>query len=629
MFLRRALFCMSVVVTLVSVSAPTAMAQSWPDPLKPTTDSKGHPVLGGFLEDEFQKMVFQCTNSRMHVEKPKMFGSTDTKEISAIPSGLATELNLNDSVFVQSDEKITNSFAYVYSDAETKTEQHSDSTSYLPLNYERDPSQLTQVGVSGIDLSNSCSTVFGAAAQVSSGYSLPIASIKAALTSDYNNSTSYRLDLVKGQFVSPVVQMLHGSSVDQTFANLMLWNWYATHPNRAAQANWILQQFRGIALYRVGGNKVNTQTTVNVGGSTALPYVSAEGVAKASFRNTTDLQLQSFKSVTFLRTDGSPDRDFYQLPDPSAIADNVLKSVNVGLHTTASDLTLYDGGARVHYQDATGIPSVMCDRQKWSVPADPTAPISLVSVTPNTRDNGRSVCTFGVEFRPDAASIQSGKTLNYKFVNTFNGNGNPYSLAIPATATYTASSVPRLSYNGSTQYWSQNKKVSPAGTNYYELSWNEQFQIIDNNLLKPDNSAIDVSGLNLTCPSQVAAQPIITATRKAGPSGTQLLDVSLVGQYNDSLQDPATTNSYQQCALQGNVAYSFVSGSTVSKALPTNVIYYPTKQVVTVLNVTLQPATQLTAPTGTPAPVQTGIQPSIAGEPNKAIFNLPVGTQPR
>ena len=51
-----------------------AMAQSWSDPIKASTDGKGHPILGGFLEEEFQKMFFQCTSSRMHVEKTKLIG---------------------------------------------------------------------------------------------------------------------------------------------------------------------------------------------------------------------------------------------------------------------------------------------------------------------------------------------------------------------------------------------------------------------------------------------------------------------------------------------------------------------------------------------------------------------------
>ena len=56
------------------LTVSSAMAQSWSDPSKASTDGKGHPILGGFLEEEFQKMVFQCTSSRMHVEKTKLIG---------------------------------------------------------------------------------------------------------------------------------------------------------------------------------------------------------------------------------------------------------------------------------------------------------------------------------------------------------------------------------------------------------------------------------------------------------------------------------------------------------------------------------------------------------------------------
>lgn len=369
----------------------------------------------------------------------------------------------------------------------------------------------------------------------------------------------------------------------------------------------------------MGGNKVTTQTAVNVAGNVALPYLTAEGVAKATFSNTSDLQLQSYKSVAFLKDDGSPDRQFFQIPSPDVIAQNVSKNVNVAMYSSASDLVLYDNGPKVHFQDVTGIPNIMCDKQKWM--PDPPAQLSLISASTNTRENNRVVCTFGVEFKPDGEAVQSGQILNYKLLNSFESDGKKLSLAIPASAAYTASSVPRLSYTYSSQFWEQH----PKGTGY-DLIWNEQFQIIDNNLLKPDNAALDVRNLTLVCPIPTTAQPIISGTRKGGAGGAQLLEISLEGQYSDSLQEPANTNPYQQCSLQGNVVYSFASGGTVAKALPANVIYYPKKQSVTVLNITLQP----TSPATNPSISSSGqAQQPMATPPNKAVFSLPVGVQPK
>src|ERR1700728_4293202 len=78
-----------------------AQDAAFPTVIQSTDDGHGHPLLGGQLEGEFQKMVTQCTGDKMLVQKKKLVGGSDTQYISAVPASLRTYLDFGTPVFQQ------------------------------------------------------------------------------------------------------------------------------------------------------------------------------------------------------------------------------------------------------------------------------------------------------------------------------------------------------------------------------------------------------------------------------------------------------------------------------------------------------------------------------------------------
>ena len=553
---------------------PFVVAQKLVPPIDERTDAKGNPILGGWLEMRFQQMVQSCTqtNERLTVEK-KGFWGDDVREVSAIPLTVSRELNLQvpQSLLVQSDGNVIREFGYVYTKGETNTDQHNNA-SYLDIDYSHDAAQLTEPGISGVDYFSTCSSSMSAALQASAGYSLPIASVKAGLSSDYDQSNSYALHLVTGTFDSPVLLMYYGKvpsvspSQSKLFADLLFWKWYKDHTDRLSSDNWILQEFKGLALYKTGGFKQQTKFDFNIQGSVTLAAASANGVADAKFENQTQILVSSFQTAAIFDSAGALHRIFFQLPTIAKLMNDIPLEASASVDVASSTLDLVDKAPKVHVQDIAGLPAEFCDPHRWQTQG---AQVSIQAAVEDVKNN-QQVCSFSVAYTPTDDDLTNGVVLKYNFVNTIDAaDGNKYDLKIPAGATLNGSNIPRLQLAGGARFWN----ASNAGIGLANLTWQLVYQLIDNNRIQ-NSSDIDLSSVTLTCSPSVDAQPILTATITAG-APPKKLTIDATAQFQGAAPDP-TNSKYSQCKLGGNVIYTLTGAANpVSKPLPDTVLYYP------------------------------------------------------
>jgi hypothetical protein len=567
--------------SLVVIGPIGSFAQSTTPPITETQDAKGNPILGGWLETRFQQMVQSCTqsNERLKVQKKGRF-SDDVKEVSAIPSVVSRELNLQSpqSILVQADGNVIREFGYVYTKDEIATDERKYA-SYLNIDYSQDAAQLTEPGISGINYSNSCASVMSAALQVNGGYSLPVASVKAGLTADYDQSSSYDLDLVTGMFDSPILLMYYRSvnnvrqSQSKLYADLLFWKWYSEHKDRISTDNWILQEFKGLALYKRGGFKQQTKYEFNVQANVASPFVTANGMADARFDHRTQVTVDSFQTAALFDSSGSLHRIWFKLPEISDLAKTISAEASASLEIDNSKTILIDKSPKVHYEDVTGLPAFFCDAQQWQPDG---AKVSIKSAVQTSNSSG-TACVFAVEYRPTDDDLKSGTVLKYTFVNTIKAASDKlYDVKIPAAqVALTGTDVPRLLFSGGSRLWT----ATSGGVGAATLSWRFVYQFFDDNLVSKA-SDVDLSNITLTCPSGVDAQPVLTPTTSSS-TPSKKLSIDVTAQFQGSPPD-ATTAKYDQCKLGGKVAYT-LSGAAVNpvtKLFPDTVIYYPLHQTV-------------------------------------------------
>jgi len=187
-----------------------------------------------------------------------------------------------------------------------------------------------------------------AALQASAGYSLPIASVKAGLSSDYDQSNSYALHLVTGMFDSPVLLMYYGKaqgmspSQSKLFADLLFWKWYKDHPERIQTENWILKSL-GVLRFTKPEVSSKTQNLSSTPKETLhQPRPQPMAFADAKFQNQTQISVNSFQTAALFDSVGALHRIFFPLPTISKLVNDIPLEATTTVDVASSTLTLVD-----------------------------------------------------------------------------------------------------------------------------------------------------------------------------------------------------------------------------------------------------------------------------------------------
>ena len=480
---RLRLRCLALSGVAFFGAMPTMAQVRSPIPFVRAND--GTAELGGWLEDRLQRMVNTCTGSRL-----VMKGVISTIPVSAIPGIVYDELRISDKprVKISDGASVSYQFGTVYTGLDpllTKV-----STAIDGFDYANVGDRITSPGLNSVTYNNSCASVLNAAVKANGSYSLPVASLQAALQSDYEGSNSYALSLVSGTFASPLMRSLDNADPvigERLYrpleAALIVWNWYQANSDKIGSKNWVLKDFTGAAIYKWSGMKQQVKIGGSVSGSVTVPGFSGSASTSGSINTSLLINAESFEVAMrpLRRENFAP---MISLPDLIAVAKN-YGSFKLG--EGSSTLELYNRDAKKLRYQTVQLPQQFCKLGLWGTDVQN---IELLDVGFN-KENG--ICTFDVQYSP--ASADSDVRLTPSFQRTIVAGGSTYVLKLtPAAVTLSARREPYLKFAGglATPTFLPLGAVPPTS----RLQWTFRYELSDNGLVA-DDSQISFSNVAL------------------------------------------------------------------------------------------------------------------------------------
>ncbi|MDB5580973.1 MAG: hypothetical protein JWR80_6149 [Bradyrhizobium sp.] len=522
----------------------------------------GTQTLGGWLEQRLQDMVKNCTGSSLKMKYWR------TQDVSAIPNILYTDLRISSHPLIQvlDGASVTHRFGTVFTG-----QDHAISTDIAGLDYANTNDMSTEPGLNSVTYNNTCASVLNAAVDANAGYSLPVASIQAALKADYEGSNSYALNLVSGTFLSPIPRSLRHETpiAGETLlpplqTALILWAWYRQNPDKIGQINQIISRFTGQALYHWSGLKQKTKVEGSVSGNVTFPGITFKAQTSASVNNAVSIDAASFEVAMDPAT-----IKYATLPNPDALALMAKESGEFTLGTNSSDTVLFNRDTKIFFEQTKNISLEYCQMNLWQSDS------ALVSLANVAYDSAKAACTFELHYTPTSADADI--LLRPAVQQTIATGSKDYvlKLSTPPIA-LTARKEPYLIFNsglGTPTF----QLVSAGPPTTSNLIWTYRYTLTTTGNQVSDATKINFSQVSLSCPSNqaVQAQPLFTASLQQG-GDNRVMTITLTAQYDGDAPGTGAPLEYAECTLTGNVAF-LLGNAKVERALPTpHSLLYPT-----------------------------------------------------
>lgn len=626
----------SSIILLISLRAH---AQDWAEPyVAPST-------LGAALESRFGLLLSNCgvqipmkKNVGGFLGKPKL-----TDPLSSIPNTLQKNLALSTPVTNPIAHSAGQLFAYVYTPPETLGSPVLDSTRLIAgRNYTQDPVEMLPDGGSSIIYSSSCSSVINAAANASTGWTVPLASAKAALASDYGASTKSQVALTQGEFHSPLAILLGSPAPsDKLFASFLIWLWYTNHPTDVGKPLLYLTSFRGVALYSLSSNQTKLDGSISLSGSVSSPFASVSTSFADTISQQTSTTVTDNYSYVFAPQHPTDQWGlFAPLPTSTDLAGSATL---VSAQKTSTTSILAKGIPHVHTQMIIGIPNEFCSADQWTT--DYAANQGKLTITgaatgiDATSANKLPTCTFTLAFLP-ADTLFTGipqviaLSFSMKLKSTISGN----SLAISASPlALSPSNSPDLHLSNYTPRWQVESQSPVPGTPDFDnhLLWQASYQVVDSG--DPISNANPSASVTMSCPGNIS--PIMNATT-AYDDNSKVVTVSL-----RTIAYAATTNvdaknfaNFVNCTISGSLGFVMANPADGSRQVPKPIgdsitLQFPAAKPQTPppipVSVTPVPATPPPA-TLAPAPVTPGpATPNAATPASASPATAPIHASPQ
>jgi hypothetical protein len=521
-------------------------------------------------------MMFNCLGSPLYAVRHRTFGSDDRMKLASVPAMLKSELidgEHSPIVEMQPEETVARSFAYVYSEVERTRQGMRAISRYVPIDFLEDPKSMTAVGMNGVVHSHSCSSVLSQSTSVEGGYSIPVASFKLALSSEYSSSTNWGIALVRGRFLSPLVSMLEGTNAERLYSRLLLWDWYKRNPEEIGKTNYLLCDFDGFSLYTIGGNKRSTKSTISGSAGATLPWLVASTKGHASYESNSETKIENYKSGVMVLPSG-PQKEFIPLKTPAQLIAEVAV-FRTDLDKETYSQALFPQTTHTHRQLIAGIPENFCNPLCWTAESENVQPVFLQDVK-QVGSGESQKCEFTVVYTPPGTEATS-VTLNYGFVWALDGTNRLKLKASPVPlAPNTSPTLIDAGYNPRFKV----SKADDANGPYTKLSWKLLFNVSDiENLLKP-GMLPDVSGLKLQCANNML--PLSTNPRMLGSNPKQLELAVVYSYYSAEPLETEDLSKSKQCSLVGDMKFTLSGDRTVSRAVPVNNLTFPSVKVTKV-----------------------------------------------
>ncbi len=593
--MRRNIDCKLLVscgmaVGFAGLAAPV-FAETPPSP--PITAPQGSTVyLGPWLEDRLQEMVQSCTPSK----RLKMTKINQNKEfdVSAVTPSMraAFELNVNPlgrRIRPYEGDSMIYYFANVYQGADFDTLKITSAGSdYLDIVDKDAPEFVKASRVDQAVLVQTCATAMSGAIDANAGYSLPIASVKAAFDADYQGSNSYSLNLIKTKFRSPLWEAYTGvrSATQSPFhAAMTLLRWYELHPSRAqATDNKLLIEFEGVGVTQILGAKRNIKVAGSASYSVGIPLIGgSQGGFIGETSWFTSLSAEKYKVAVMEKDGGGLSITPAAMPSLSEALSKAVATASVSLDRleTGEDLTLYNRNPRTLTYVIDRLPPAMCTAA-WRVfqksPATTVAQVRVNTPSIVTGKDGWDSCRVPVTFWPSPTMpLNSSQTLDIGFEYTVIPGANAKSLRLQAeTVSLPALQYPHLLLR-KTQSTPTSEKQTVGQVVSTKLNWKFTYQIMDNNQVA-NETKIDITGLSTSCAPVVTSPQWIEPTRRLqllSDAAGKSLDVNLELQWDGDYAALTPAPDFSTCKLSGDVIFTLTNGQSVTREFPTLQFLYP------------------------------------------------------
>jgi hypothetical protein len=604
------------------VGQSLAYAQDWHDTYNdPST-------LGGALEARFTTLLTNCGAFPLRKNTTTLFGAVrEGPVISSIPKSVQTNFNLQQKISSGVNRSTGQVFAYVYRQSDTLGSLSIDPSRLITdSNYTQDPvSMLLQGGTSTL-YSSSCGSVVNAAASLNAGWSIPVASAKAALSSDYSSNVKSTIAVTQGYFHSPLYALWSSPDATQrVFAGFLFWQWYVNHPNELPVNNFYLTDFQGVSLYGLATTQTSSDINLSASAGVSTPFVSLNSSLQTALNQQTYLSnTDNYTYIFAPQNAANPWGDFAQLPSPTDIAGAAL---NITTQKTTTSSIVSKGQVTDYSQLALGIPKDFCSTTQWDTDyTNQNGPLVIASATSGI-DNSSSepTCTFLMEYTPADGLFSPGATpqvisQNYH-LRLKHAIGGVSLLIAAAPVAFSTSISPILSASSdNSPRWKVNSENVVASTTEhdYSLGWTIKYQINDSG--DPVAGVDQNVQMTMACPAvQGITIPIPSKSIQFDATG-KTVTISLT---SNIFNAPATINaddvsSFVTCTISGVLNFQMVNPSGGGRVIPKGVgegisLQFPAPKPQPITPVTqpsVIPASQSTAPPASSPPVAAAAQPS-------------------
>jgi hypothetical protein len=399
--------------------------------------------LGLVLEEHFSNMMIKCGINRFEGELRSVL-----VPLSNIPLLVQQELELSRPVQTLNAQgslgvSLRQAFSLM-SSSESTTPLPTESAAYFDFAGKELPDSLDSKSFGGLMFLSDCANLVSAAIQANSGFQVPPAQIKAALTSTYSITGSSKAGMLYGTFNSPYTRVLSEPvKPSRLFVLMNLWKWYAAQPVSAnLSKRYMMQSINGVFLFRFLDQRLTIEQKFDFSGSVSTPAITSTLSTAAKGNSGNRIELSNFKLAAVPTSDNvNSGVTWVRAKTPEELA-KLISEHDMRLEKAPANAS--PGSFLAHVQLIEGMPSEYCSRTNLQLvavePADATFTFSAGPSTITRQGENLPTCRLNVTPRytvPPTVTSTTAIQFRFKVVPTKKINQREFAIVSdPVTYTY-------------------------------------------------------------------------------------------------------------------------------------------------------------------------------------------------
>lgn len=564
-----------IVAPLLAILSAQAAAES-PPPFKKETEAN-KSLLSYQLEREFSNFMAACggVSVPLKMKKPGLFTSGEI-EVSSIDYDVIEGLKLRSRDYpIEShwERSLGRIFGYVFTEPE-KTSPGWNMGQFLRLDY-ADQGKMLAAGFPELKFEATCGSIIEGATRSSGEYNFPVATIKGALSAEYNDDKKSSLQIAKGRLLSPIWEMWASENANAAnpgyrfYAGMLFWDWWGNKP----PGNYsLMTYFDGTFLFRQTERQSTAKVSASTEASLTLPMVSASGELNMQGSRGSTFSFADFHAYIDVATGASKTMGFEDVPTVAVIVSAVQQNTRRSNPNYTSGQIIENSEPKLFWVDIFSMPASFCN-DGWEVrdsaiANSPSNSLSFVSIQP--AGGNSTACRFMFQYTPSVVS-QGEVSLTPTLFSQSTREGKR--LIIPGgTVAFSRNTRPAV---GLIKSHPMRSTSIPGVPNRYELTWTLDLRLDDEGKFANINS-INVDSVQISCPENTFTAGVPVFTRNfIGEPGPTVRTLQLTGKVQyEGASDPATAPTVQ-CTLAGNILFLPGTAAPIFRNVPPVPLTHP------------------------------------------------------